>query len=230
MYLYGSLASGDFDPASSDVDVVVVTDGKLTEKTIWKLRDLHDRIMVSGMPLASELDGAYIDQEALRCYEFETAVHPHFERGERLLVEQFHSDWVIQRYVLREMGVVVAGPDPRPMIDPISCDDLRRAVLDLLWWWEEQLIDPSLLSQGGYQAYAILSMCRILYTMQFGAIVSKPIAGQWAIANLGARWKPLIERAFQWVPGFDVDRLDETQDFIRYTLERCQSSRGDDIT
>src|SRR5581483_12314041 len=31
MYLYGSLASGDFDPATSDVDFLVVTAGPLAE-------------------------------------------------------------------------------------------------------------------------------------------------------------------------------------------------------
>ncbi len=38
LYLYGSLASGDFNPQTSDVDFLVVTDTDLTDELIadWK--------------------------------------------------------------------------------------------------------------------------------------------------------------------------------------------------
>ena len=39
----------------------------------------------------------------------------------------------------------------------------------------------------GYQAYAILSMCRVLYTLEFGTVVSKPAAARWAQGTLDER-------------------------------------------
>jgi len=74
----------------------------------------------------------------------------------------------------------------------------------------------------GLHSYAVLTMCRALYTLQHGAVVSKPVAARWAQAALGERWAALIERASAWRPGAQSDHLDETLDFIRYTLERGQ--------
>jgi len=42
------------------------------------------------------------------------------------------------------------------------------------------LHDPTRLHTGEYRAYAILTRCRMLYTLEHGAIVSKPTAARWA--------------------------------------------------
>jgi hypothetical protein len=42
-----------------------------------------------------------------------------------------------------------------------------------------------------YQAYAILTMCRALYTLQHGTVVSKSVAARWAQEVLGERWAAL---------------------------------------
>ena len=137
-------------------------------------------------------------------------------------MEQHESDWVIQRHIIREQGVVIAGPDPKTLIDPIPPAGLRRALVNLLHgWWSLQLEDPSLLQKRGYQVYAIMTMCRALYTLEYGAIVSKPAAARWAREALGDRWTALIGRALRR----DVSSatLSETLDFIRYTVEMTGS-------
>jgi hypothetical protein len=65
-------------------------------------------------------------------------------------------------------------------------------------------------------------MCRVLYTLQHETVVSKPVAARWAQEALGERWVALIERALAWRHGAPLDNLNETLDFIRYTLERSQ--------
>src|SRR5689334_21301087 len=68
LYLYGSLSSGDFDPASSDVDFVAVTREAITENdpAFERLREMHARIAASGLPFATDLEGSYISQAAWR--------------------------------------------------------------------------------------------------------------------------------------------------------------------
>jgi len=247
MYLYGSLALGDFDQHKSDIDFVVVTAEELSDELLEALCAMHRRLATSGSKWANELEGSYIPQKALQRYDPSSARHPHIDRGGgSLSVEQHDSDWIIQRYSLREHGIVLAGPDPKTIIDPIQPDDLRQAVLDLLWWWELQLVDTSRVETSSYQAYAVLSMCRLLYTMEYGTIVSKPEAARWAQRTLGEQWAALITRAFTWQPGKeitflkedhflnedyflienhftgDMDRLEQTLDFIRYAVDRCR--------
>jgi hypothetical protein len=67
-------------------------------------------------------------------------------------------------------------------------------------------------------------MCRVLYTLHHGSIVSKPVAVRWAQAALGVPWAALIEQALAWQPAAQGDDfLDGTLAFIGYTLERSRS-------
>ena len=223
MYVHGSLASGDFDPQRSDIDSVVVTADELPDEMLPALEAMHARITASGLKWATKLEGSYIPQHALRRYDPAHARHPSIRVDGSLGVDQHASDWVIQRHIIREQGIVVAGPAPQTLIDPVQPNDLWRAVQGILReWWSPQLHDPTRLHSSEYQAYAILTMCRALYTLQYGIVVSKPVAARWAQEALGERWAALIERALAWRHDAQLDNLNETLDFIRYTLERGQ--------
>src|SRR5206468_6240914 len=49
-----------------------------------------------------------------------------------------------------------------------------------------------------YRSYAVLTMCRMRYTLQYGVVVSKPMAARWAQAAPDSRWTALIEAALGW--------------------------------
>ncbi len=118
---------------------------------------------------------------------------------------------------------MVAGPAPQTLIDPILPDDLRRAVLAVLReWWSQQLHHPVWLHSRLYQAFAILTMCRALYTLRYGSIVSKPVAARWAQTALGEPWTALIERALARRPDMQSDSMNETLDLVRFTLRRAE--------
>jgi len=225
LYLYGSLASGDFDPLRSDIDFVVVTTKQLPGKVIAALEELHRRLWASDLKWAAKLEGTYIPQNDLRRYDPDVAPCPCVNEG-RFYLARHESDWVIQRHILREQGVSVAGPPLRPMIDPVSPDEIREGVRGVLrGWWTSLLNDPAWLRDGEYQAFAVLTMCRALYTFYHGTIASKPVSARWALATLDQRWIALIEWALTWQHADQSDRLSETLDFIRYTVEKS----NDDI-
>ena len=221
VYLYGSLASGDFDPQRSDIDFVVVTAAELPDEMIAALKAMHARLAATGDKWATKLEGAYIPRRALRRYDPAGPPYPSTNEGQFYLARQ-GSDWVIQRHILREQGVVLAGPAPHTLIDPVRTDDVQRAVRAFLReWWAPMLDEPARLRGSEYRAYAVLTMCRALYTLENGAIVSKTGAARWAQATLGGQWVAPIERALAWPRAAPADDLDETLAFIRYTLERA---------
>jgi len=234
MYLSGSLALGDFAAYRSDIDYVVVTDADLSSDLLLALRAMHADFNASDSPWATEVEAAYIPHDALRRYDPLHARHPHIERGagEILDIDQLGSDWIIQRFILREHGVVIAGADPRTLIDPIHPEDLRQSVGTLMnTWWGPMRDDPAPLFRAniGYQAYAVLTMCRILYTLDVGDVVSKPVAARWAQGMAHGRWDVLIERALAWRKdrhnALADDDVNETLALIQYTLERCQAMK-----
>jgi hypothetical protein len=226
-YLFGSLACGDFD-RDSDVDVLVVTEEEITGELFSALRSLHARVAAADSPWATQLEVSYIPREALRRHDPERAMHPHIDRGagEQLRVTRHDEDWVVQRHTLRERGVTLTGPAPRTLIDPVSPDDLRRAMSSIMWWPAQILDDPARIRERGYQSYIVLTMCRMLYTLRHGAVVSKRAAARWAQASSAGRWTELIERAWDGrshprLPARPED-VSDTLNLIRHTLERVR--------
>ena len=223
LYLEGSLTGSDFDPAS-DIDFVAVNDEEISAELFSSLYALHERILTLDSPYAIHLEGSYISQGALKRHDPQRMSHPNIERGgdERLKWVDHDESWNIHRYLLRERGITILGPAPETLVAPISPDDLRRAMLPALGWAAQLLDTPQQISSGAYQAYLVLSLCRILYTLERGDVVSKRVAAEWAKQTLGADWVPLIARA--WLrrqnPPADLGDVDETLDFIRYALER----------
>lgn len=233
MYLFGSLATGDFDQ-DSDVDYVVVTDDVLSNELVSALQDMHVRIATIDSWCATQLEGSYVPQGALRRYDPVRALHLHIDRGrgERLKMMRIENEllsrawwggWVLLRDMLREKGITLAGPAPRTLIDPVSPEELRQAALAVLQGWAAQILDtPAEIDSRGYQSYTVLTLCRILYTLQNGSVASKPVAARWAQETLDPRWIPLIERAWlgRQKGGVKAEPHDvnETLEFIRYTF------------
>jgi hypothetical protein len=186
---------------------------------------MHARLRASDLKWATHLEGVYVPQSAIRRYDRAQARYPHLGVDGHFEIEPHGGESIIQRHSLRERGVVVAGPDPKSLIDPIAPDELRAATLNLLQEWWAPMLDqnPAFLHSTEYQAYAVLTMCRMWYTLEHEAVVSKPAAARWARTTLDKRWVALIEWALRWRPDLQVDdeeKLPETLDFIRHTLKR----------
>ena len=232
MYLDGSLAYGDFD-RDSDIDFIAVTRDELSPETFAALQAMHDRIAALDSWWAIQLEGSYFPLRALRRHDpSDHTLRPNIERGkgERLKLLDHNAGWVIHRYILRKCGITLAGPPPETLVDPVSPDDLRRAMLSMLPAWTGQLLaEPVWLKMGGYQSYVVLSLCRVLYTLQFGDVVSKRAAARWGQETLGQEWIPLIERAWLGRHNPEPEAAQEdtlgTLEFIHYTLARLEAYR-----
>ena len=224
MYVYGSLSSGDFDLATSDIDFLIVTSSTLSDKTIAELETMHHQIWKSRLKWAAKLEGSYIPKRDIRRHNPRSAPCPTVNEG-KFYLDKRGSDWIIQRHVIREQGIVLAGPEPETLIDPVSPQDIRRAVVGVLHeWWFPMLEDPSWLKKHGaeYHAFAILTMCRALYALKHGTIVSKPAAARWAQAALGERWRGIIGRAVHGTS--DPGLFDESLELIRFTREQTRKA------
>jgi hypothetical protein len=224
MYLDGSLVSGDFDQ-DSDIDFVVVTDEAVSGDLFLALQAMHDRISMLDSVWAVQLEGSYMSLQALRRYDPAQALHPNIERGngERLKMVNHDAAWTIHRHVLRERGITLAGPSPKTLIDPVTPDDLRQAMRPLLNGWAAHILhNPQEMKKRGYQSYIVLSLCRILYTLQYGDVVSKPTAAGWVKKYWGGRWEGLINRAWEGRHNpqqpAEKDDIEQTQALIRYAL------------
>lgn len=250
MYLEGSLVSDDFDQ-DSDIDFVVVSDEEVSSDQFAALQLMHERIATLDSWYADQVEGFYISQHALRRCNPAHTLYANIERGpgERLKLGQLDWWWIVHLAILRERGVTLAGPAPQNLIEPITPRDLLRTMVESVpGWATPKLTHPEQLHTRGVQSYVVLTLCRMLYTLHTGRVVTKRVAADWAIATLESRWVPLIERAWvgrhnpdaeqtangRWTPlngrtwaGFlsvhvSPEEVNETMAFVRYTIERSQ--------
>lgn len=120
IYLYGSLTTGDFSPARSDIDVVVMVERDLDQASIAELRQLHTSLASSDDP-AGRLHCLYVaaataaDPDRLCPYWY----------GDRMTRWQLK---VITRAELAWAGVALYGPWPPPALPPVSAAEVRAAV------------------------------------------------------------------------------------------------------
>lgn len=223
MYLYGSLSSGDFNPESSDIDFLVITTDQLSERIISELDVMHKQKWATSLKRADKLEGSYIPKELIRKHDPNGVACPTINEG-NFYLDSPGSDWVIQRHVVRECGVVLEGPDPKSLIDPVSPEEIRQSVMGVLdKWWFPMLDNPKWLSDHGgeYHAFAVITMCRALHAIQYGKIVSKPVAANWAKAEF-QNWIPLIEKALVSQHNPKNGFLSETLNFIQFVKEKTK--------
>ncbi|MBA3826447.1 MAG: DUF4111 domain-containing protein [Ktedonobacterales bacterium] len=226
VYLVGSLALGDFRPQNSDLDLIMVTVGTLSDEAVTLLRDLHRRFDQGGSPWATHVDAVYIPHEVLREPSPPADHYPILEWPGLLALGPLESGWAIQRYILREYGIVVSGPNSRSLLDPVHPDDLRQGSATIVERWRDQAHhDPewlAWLSEPDNHTFVVLTLCRVLYTLETGAVASKPAAARWAQQKVPSRWRKLIGRAAtsQLTTG-DVldDEVTDTLSFLEYTYE-----------
>lgn len=222
MYLSGSLALDDFAPDRSDIDLVVVTKNALPEKNLKELRVMHDEVVASKLTYSKRTECIYIPIDSLINYSQKNAYFPCLHVGGDFYVDGFG---IIEKHILREKGKVISGPDPKSFIKPVNSNGLKKAALDSLKeWWLPQLTDHSKLVRDDYQVYAVLTMCRAFYTLQFGEIVSKSVAAKYTREMLDTKWTKLIEDALAWKDKERFNKLAETLDLIKFTLKKASLS------
>ncbi len=231
MYLYGSLAQGDFDYNTSDIDFIVITERDVSDEQFALLGEMHAGFRVSGSYWAEKIEAAYIQKNALNLPDSHPAKYPQLEKGRDLAREPLEIGWPFQRYVLGNQGIVIAGPDPATLLAPVPAQELSDAAIAITRMWQQaRRTDPSWLEwvrQPPAQRFVLVTLCRSLYTFEHGTVASKEAAAQWGEETLDRQWAELISRSFRQQDGMDTvtdEDLADTLAFLDYTAARLIDS------
>ncbi|MGK5445324.1 hypothetical protein ACSNN7_26350 [Micromonospora sp. URMC 105] len=182
----GSLATGDYVPRISDLDLVALVDGLVDTGRQAALAAIHRRLD-SGSGAGFKLGCVYVDTATISQVETQ---HPTWTHGQ--LVQRILSR--VTRAELARHGYEVFGRSPRDVFPEVSADDIRaaaRAELTGYWAWAARRpwlwLDPALAELG------LTSMARGRHALDNGELLTKTQAitqahaPTWLIDQVSAR-------------------------------------------
>ena len=228
--LYGSLALGDFTLRVSDIDFLTVMVGRISEDDQAVIKALHRKLR-SAARWASGMDGEYAELEQIEAGEFSAPclfVADGQLAGRR---EVSKAGWL----TLLQSGISIIGPEPAAFIPDVPWSDLEQEMWTNLYvYWLPKADSRWLFLSSTWVAFAVLTLCRILYTMERHAVTSKSAAAAYALGALPVEWHHLIHEALRLrsdQPGLPlymsrIARAGETRRFVRAIVQLCEERFG----
>ncbi len=232
-YLYGSSVWGDFDWEISDLDLMAALSGDINERELLLLEKMHADFAGEHRQWDDRIEVQYISLDALKTFKWKVSTMAVISPGEPLHMVPANSDWLMNWYFVQEYGITLMGPCPETLIDPISQEEFIAAVREHALSWYEHV--EATRNSRPYQSYAILTMCRALYTLRFKEQVSKRRAAAWAQAEL-PEYSWLIAQALKWREDYrNGDVVDEatypiTAEFVHCMVAKIRGISGDGNT
>jgi hypothetical protein len=228
-YVTGSFALGAGD-MQSDCDFVAVIREQVTPEQERGLRALHDELPTREGHWTKHLEGSYAPRADLETLAALGRDWLYIDHGHREMQWDPHGNRVEHRWLLRERALPLYGPEPRTFVAAVPADALRGQMRKEIATYIPDLLDWTTFDTAWTQRYAVTSLCRMLYTVEHGEIVSKPAALEWAKRALAPGWSPLIQQVIddRPLPWNDPPRpgsVEATIAFADYARARSSSSR-----
>lgn len=223
LYLYGSLAAGDFDYEISDIDLLAATATVIDENEFDELGKMHNDLVRENKQWENRLEIAYVSLDALKTFKTRKNEIAIISPGEPFHFKEAGKDWLLNWYFVRENGVTLFGAPPETIIAPISKKEFLRGVREQAEEWREYIIRAK--DSRQYQGYAILTLCRALYAIKNGEQASKKRAARWAQAQM-PEYSSLIQKALEWRAASSEENVNheatfpETRRFVLYVIDQ----------
>jgi hypothetical protein len=162
----GSLATGDYVPGVSDLDLVALTEGPVGATQQETLASLH-RELDQGAAQGLDLGCVYVDAGRLADLG---ALHPTWTHGS--LVQRSLSG--VTRAELARHGFAVLGRPPAALLPEVTDDDVRRAArAELRGYWAHAARRPLWWLNPVIADLGLTSMARGRHALQTGQLLTK---------------------------------------------------------
>ena len=182
----GSLATGDYVPGVSDLDLVAIVDGRVDEARVRRLTLIHEELD-RGPAAGADLGCVYVEERRRADH---TARHPTWTHGE--LVDRILSG--ITRAELVRHGFAVHGRTPSEVFPAVSDDDVRAAAhAELTGYWAWAARRPRMWLNPVMVDLGLTSMARGRHACRTGRLLTKTRAldeahaPDWLVDQLRAR-------------------------------------------
>lgn len=210
-YLYGSLVWGDFDIVSSDIDTLCALTSEVTPEEIEHLRIMHEEIANESPMWRDRVEVHYASLDGLKYFREYTSKMGNISPGEPLHIIDAGIDWLDEWYCVQEYAITLFGIDKKEIIPYIEKAEFIQTICGYARSFQERI---KTCKHNSYsQAYAILTLCRALYTLKHEEQVSKLAAARWAMDFL-PEYRDIISAALLWRHERNASNQDPFETYI----------------
>jgi predicted nucleotidyltransferase len=211
VYLHGSLALGCFNPAGSDIDLLVVTQRPMPVATKRLLAEAVLR--TSNAPRPLEISVVHTRQS--HPWRHPTPYDFHFSEAWRARLrhelqdggwrrwndeERFDGDLAAHFTMTRQRGVWLWGEPIARVIPAVPVADFEDSIVSDLDWARARAAQSPV--------YGILNHCRVYAYVAEGHIYSKWEGADWAIERVPAEFRALVSSALDAYQGSGAAAFD----------------------
>lgn len=212
IYLHGSLAMGCFNPDTSDVDLLLVVQDKLTGESMRRLAK-HVVHFHDAMPNQQGLELSIVLASSLQDFVYPPPFEFHYSavHRERYLTDEQYIcggfgdvDLAAHYTVIYHRGIALYGKPIREVFPPIDPHYYTQAIL--------HDVESAVQDITGSPMYYTLNLCRVLYYLKEGVVSSKKEGGEWGLHALPSKYHPIIQRALDQYSGDTQKPADSAPD------------------
>ena len=196
IYLHGSMAMGCFNPAKSDIDLIVVIEDEISDRQ--KMRFMEQVARLNERAPAKGLELSVVKREYCKPFVYPTPYELHFS--------PCHLQWFLDRpedYIRNMKGEDRDLAAHFTIINRYGILLYGRAVSDVFGEVPEKDYADSIRFDvenakediEGNPMYVILNLCRAAAFAREGLCLSKSAGGRWGLENTAGRYHPLISGA-----------------------------------
>ena len=228
IYLHGSAVMGCFNPAKSDIDLLVVVEKDMPDGTKRAFTDKTVKLSEQGP--AKGIEMSVVKREVCKPFVYPTPFVLHFSEGHRTWYRDNPEDYVKKMNgtdkdlaahitVLRARGVCLYGVPIEEVFGEVPAEDY----MDSLWYdiadAEDDIAEDTM--------YLTLNLARVLAFQKDGSVLSKKEGGEWGLKNLPEKYHKLLLAALSEyrgeTPGYDIsvakDYANEMLSLIRNNMQ-----------
>ena len=229
IYLHGSAVMECFNPAKSDLDLIVVVKEFLTDAEKRSYMDMVVELNTKGPEKGIEM--SIVRQSVCKPFAYPTPFELHFSIAHLDWYRKDPKDYISKMKgedkdlaahftIINHRGRCLCGAPIKEIFDDVPIRDYIDSIWNDIADAEDEITDNPM--------YIILNLARVLAYIKAGLVLSKKEGGEWALKNVHERYHSLIQDA---LIEYAEDRnifydTNLAKDYAKYMVGEIASEKG----
>ena len=221
VYLHGSAVMGCYNPAKSDIDLIVVVRDSIPDAVKKTFMDMV--VELNGKAPAKGIEMSIVKQSVCKPFVYPTPFELHFSVAHLDRYRKDPDDYVSKMKgedkdlaahftIINHRGKCLYGASVKETFADVPVQDYIDSIWNDVADAKEEIADAPM--------YLILNLARVLAYLKDGLVLSKKEGGEWALNNLPDRCFSLIQTAMsEYADSAAVSYdMDLAKDYAGYML------------